>query len=105
MIVRAAQADDHVALHFVVADALNEAAAVDVTTLKCFEIDGAAIFYVNCFTANTCREKDSDKGCCRSGDHLSQFMWDAVSTSGHPAGLSERPATTQREQREVGGLP
>jgi hypothetical protein len=47
MIVRAAQANDHVALRF--ANPLDEAAAVDVTTLKCFETDRAAIFYVNGF--------------------------------------------------------
>jgi hypothetical protein len=49
MIVRAAQADDHVALRFVVADPLNEAAAVDAAAFECFEIDRTAVFYVNGF--------------------------------------------------------
>jgi hypothetical protein len=42
VIVRAAQADNHIALRFVVANALDEAAAVNVAAFKCFEIDGAA---------------------------------------------------------------
>jgi hypothetical protein len=52
MIVRIAQADDHVALCLIVADTLNEAAAIDVSALKRFEIKGTAIFHVNGFRAN-----------------------------------------------------
>jgi hypothetical protein len=61
MVVRAAQADDHVALRFFVANALNEAAAVDVTALECLEIDRATIFHVNRFGADLCAEQE----CCR----------------------------------------
>jgi hypothetical protein len=57
VVVRAAQTDDHVALRLVVAYALNEAAAIDVTALKRFEIDRAEKFYVDGFGANLSREQ------------------------------------------------
>jgi hypothetical protein len=41
MIVGAEQADNHIALGFVVTDPLNEATAVDVIALKGLEIDAA----------------------------------------------------------------
>jgi hypothetical protein len=47
MVVDALEADDHIALCFVKANALDEAAAVDVSALKRFEIDGASIFDVD----------------------------------------------------------
>ena len=50
--IRAAQADYHVALRLIVTNALNEAAAIDVTAIKCFEVDRTAIFHVNGFGAN-----------------------------------------------------
>jgi hypothetical protein len=49
MIVGAAQADNHIALGFVVTDPLNEATAVDVIALKGLEIDAATMFHVNRF--------------------------------------------------------
>jgi hypothetical protein len=56
MIIRAAQANDHIGLRFIVANALNEAASADVIALKCFEIDWATIFDVNGFGASFRRE-------------------------------------------------
>jgi hypothetical protein len=47
VIVDAFQADNHVALRFVIADALDETASRCVATLKRLEIDGASVFYVN----------------------------------------------------------
>ena len=56
MIVRAAQANDHIALRFIVTNALYEAAAVDVMALECFEIDWATIFDIDGFGASLRRE-------------------------------------------------
>ncbi len=49
VVVRALQANDHVALRLVVTNALNETATRRVTTFKRFEVNGAAIFHVNGF--------------------------------------------------------
>jgi hypothetical protein len=52
VIIYALQIYDHVALRFVVTDALNEAAPIDVPALERFEVDWAAILHVNRFRPN-----------------------------------------------------
>lgn len=69
MIVIALQANDHVALRFVVTDALNEAAASDVPAFKCSEIDRAAIFYVNGFGPRFGGDQEQDGGNNTSKHH------------------------------------
>src|SRR5664279_3370753 len=61
MVVRALQIYDHVGLRIVVANSLNETAAVDVTTFKRLEINDAAAFYVNGFGADLGRDENENK--------------------------------------------
>jgi hypothetical protein len=68
LIVNAVDVDDHLALGFIVTDALNEAAPVDIPALERPEIDGAAISDVDRFGANLGGQKVQEHGCCRS-DH------------------------------------
>src|ERR1700704_5212818 len=68
LIVTAFDADDQTALRLVVADALNETAAVDVAALERAEIDGAAVPDVNRFGAELRGEPEQEEGC-RCPDH------------------------------------
>jgi len=54
MIVGAPQADQHVALRFVVTDALNEAAAWRVRAGKGLQVDRPAIFHVDRLRLSPC---------------------------------------------------
>jgi hypothetical protein len=68
VIVTALDADDQGALRLVVADALDQAAAVDIAAVERPEVDGAAVPDVNRLGAERGRQQERDDACCRS-DH------------------------------------